>query len=158
MKALIPLLVVLCSTISTLNADGERAEKKEPKRIQIGELATLVDGEEAIIRFRVDNTYWISGAVPKGRARSFGIKPVLPGKSGTRISVLVVGKLADAMERFGYSPPNPSDRLAGAQIEARGKVIVHPAPKNAPEKGPSYQFRIGDLKAFRVVSPSQEKR
>ena len=149
MKALISFFTLLFSITYTLNA-----EEREPKRLQISDLATLEEGEEAIVRFKVRNTFWMSGSVPKGQARSFGIQPVI-GSTDVRISVLVVGELADAMERFGFAPPNPGDRLAGATIEARGKVFVYPASGKALEKGASYQLRIGDLKGFRIVSQRQ---
>lgn len=152
MKAFILLMTLLLS-ITYASAYEEKVQKLKT----IAQIVELEKGEVVSVRFKVDHTYWLSGAVPKGQARSFGIKPVLNSNT-PRVSVLVVGKLADAMERFGFAPPNVNDRLAGATIEARGMIYSYPAPKNAPEKGPSYQLRISELKGFRIVTHAPVKK
>ena len=128
------------------------ADEREPERIEISTLSPDYDGADVIMTFKVANTYRISGGVPKGNVPSFGIEAVVT-ESDHRFSVLVVGELADAMGRFGYGSTHSEDRLAGMYIEAHGKIRMYPAPKNAPERGPSYQLVIGDWKGFRIKSP-----
>ncbi len=101
--------------------------------------------------FQIAKTYGIGGGVPKGHTRSFGITPVA-AESDPRFSVLVSGELAAVMERFGYAPPQPGDPAAGLTCRARGKIRVFPAPKDQPDRGPSYQLQIIDWKEFRIMS------
>ena len=140
------VVAVLCGTFVHAS-DG-----KEPQHVEISELSPDLDGANVVMSFRVAKTYWISGIVPKGQPRSFGITPVLK-PSDPRFSVLVTGDLADVMERFGYAPPRPGDSAAGLMIRARGKIRVYPAPRAKPKSGSSYQLQIRDWKGFRVTSP-----
>jgi hypothetical protein len=140
------VVVILCGTFV------HASDEKEPRHVEISELSPDLDGATVVMSFKVANTYWISGLVPKGQPRSFGITPVVE-PSDPRFSVLVSGDLADVMERFGYAPPRPGDPAAGLMIRARGKIRVYPAPKAEPESGPSYQLQICDWKGFRVTSP-----
>ena len=146
------LLAVL--TVATIQTEDDKKDNanNDPKRIEVSQLTPEFDDNEVIIRFEVAKTYWISGTVPKGQSRSFGIEAVTNAQE-PRFSVLVIGELANAMERFGYAPPQSGDPARGLNIEARGKIKVYPAPKSAPEKGPSYEFRIADLSGFRITSP-----
>ena len=60
-----------------------------------------------------------------------------------------------AMGRFGFGPTRGEDSLTGLVIEARGKIRMYPAPKNAFEKGPSYSFIIDNWKGFRIKPTSE---
>jgi len=139
------VVVILCG------AFVHASDEKEPQQVEISELSPDLDGANVVMSFRVVKTYWISGTVPKGQPRSFGITPAVK-PSDPRFSVLVSGDLADVMERFGYAPPRPGDPAAGLMIRARGKIRVYPAPKARPKSGLSYQLQIRDWQGFRVTS------
>lgn len=127
---------------------------KEPKQIEIAQLDPSFDGTDVVMSFKVTKCYRISGGVPKGRVPTFGIEAVTV-ESDPRFSVLVGGELADAMGRFGFGPTRGENSLTGFVIEARGKIRMYPAPKDAAEKGPSYSFIIEDWKGFRFKPTSE---
>ena len=129
-------------------------DEKEPKQTEISQLAPSFDGTDVVITFKVTKCYRISGGVPKGRVPTFGIEAVT-AESDPRFSVSVCGELADAMGRFGFGPTRSEDSLTGLVIEARGKIRMYPAPKNATEKGPSYSFIIDDWKGFKIKPTSE---
>lgn len=125
-----------------------------PKRVRISELTPEFDGEEIITRFTIENTVWLSGIVPKGRARSFIIETG-EHEGEPPFSVFVMGEVADAMERFRYAPPQSPNRARGLVVEARGKIKVYPAQKDSPDSGPSYQFTITDLTGFNITAQAE---
>lgn len=146
-KAAIVLLLLIC-----FGTNGLAEEDKELRPIAVSELTPEHDGQEVVMSFRIAGTYWISGGVPKGQPRSFGITPVVQ-ESDPRFSVLVSGDLADVMERFGFAPPSPGDPASGLIMEAQGKIRAYPPPESQPEKGVSYKLVLRDWKQFRFKSP-----
>lgn len=140
------LVLLLCSTFV------HASDEKGPRHVEISELSPDLDGATVVMSFKVSKTYWISGTVPTGQPRSFGITPVVK-PTDARFSVLVSGDLADVMDRFGYAPPRPGDPAAGLTIRACGKIRVYPAPEVEPQSGPSYQLQIRDWRTFRIMSP-----
>jgi hypothetical protein len=152
------MLVSLIVAVTTAASPRDKTPPAatEPAYVLVSDLKPEHNGKEVTMAFEIDETYLISGSVPVGQFPSFGIRPVL--KDGApRFSVLVSGDLADLMNRFGMLSPDP-DAAKGRVIQATGKITVFPAPKNSPNRGPSYQLNIREWKKFKIVPSPNPRR
>ena len=147
---LAPLFLGVVLAINQAYSES-RSNPVSPKRVRVSELTPDLDGTEVIMRFTIEKTIWLSGSVPKDRARSFMIE-TSANSDEPPFSVLVMGEIADAMERFRYAPPQHGDPARGLVVEARGYIKVYAAPEKSPNKETSYQLRIADLNGFRITA------
>jgi hypothetical protein len=134
-------------TIPLTLSTGQTAN--EPEEITVSGLKPEHAGKEVSLTFQVEETYWISGAVPVGKFPSFGIRPALPS-GAPRFSVLVSDDLAGIMERFGLFRLDATP-LKGQQIQATGKITVFSTPKGTGNQEPSYQLTLRDWKKIRIL-------
>jgi hypothetical protein len=127
-------------------ATGQDSEVPSPRYVEIAELGPHHDKQEVTMTFIIEEEYEISGTVPVGQVRSFGIRPKL-NRDVPQLNVLVMGDLANIMYRFGFG----TNRAKGVVIRATGKITVFPAPNGEPDKQPTYQLNISDWKKFRII-------
>lgn len=149
------LLVLLHAVTANAAELAKDVTELMPPHIEIAELGPQHNGKDVRMTFTVVETYQISGSVPVGQVPSFGITPAL-AEGSPRFGVLVSGDLADVMYRFDMV--GPSERAKGKVMEATGKITVFPAPKDNPEKGPSFQLNIRDWKGFKIVPDPKPPR
>lgn len=117
--------------------------------VEIADLHPGLDNQEVEMAFIINEEYMISGNVPVGHVASFGIEPQL--KSGEpKLSVLVSGDCADALSRSGLGPD--LNQAKGVIIQAVGRLVLVPPPKDRPNDQLTYQLRINDWKKCRVLS------